>query len=145
VRPGTRVLAEGPFGVFTESAHRRREKVLLIAGGIGITPIRSMVERMRGDVLVVYRAMTEADLVFRDELDDLAARKGLTVHCVVGDHRGEGARLLSPEHLRELVPDAAERDVFLCGPPAMTDSIRKNLRAAGVPRSNVHLERFALT
>jgi ferredoxin-NADP reductase len=100
---------------------------------------------MRGDVAVVYRAMTQADLVLRDEPDDLAARKGVAVHYVVGDHRGEGARLLSPEHLRELVPDAPERDVFLCGPPAMTDAIRKNLRAAGVPRKHVHLERFALT
>ena len=145
VRPGTRVLAEGPFGVFTESAQRRRDKVLLIAGGIGITPIRSMVERMRGDVVVVYRAMSDADLVFRSELDELAARKGFAVRYVVGDHRGEGARLLSPEHLRDLVPDAAERDVFLCGPPAMTDAIGKNLRAAGVPRRHVHLERFALT
>jgi len=145
VRPGTRVLAEGPFGVFTESARRKREKVLLIAGGIGITPIRSMVERMRGDVVLVYRAVAESDLVFRDELDALAARTGLVVHYVVGDHRGEGARLLSSEHLRELVPDAAARDVFLCGPPAMTNVIRKNLRAAGVPRSHVHLERFALT
>jgi predicted ferric reductase len=145
VRPGTRVLAEGPFGVFTESARRKREKVLLIAGGIGITPIRSMIERMRGDVVVVYRAVAETDLVFRDELDALAARTGLVVHYVVGDHRSEGARLLSPQHLRELVPDAPERDVFLCGPPAMTDAIGKNLRAAGVPRRHVHLERFALT
>jgi predicted ferric reductase len=147
VRPGTLVLAEGPFGTFTESARRREAKALLIAGGIGITPIMSMVERMRGDVVVVvvYRAMTEADLVFREELDELAARNGLAVHYVVGDHRGEGARLLSPEHLRELVPDLLERDVFLCGPPAMADAIRKNLRAAGVPRSHVHLERFALT
>jgi predicted ferric reductase len=145
VRPGTRVLVEGPFGVFTESARRRREKVLLIAGGIGITPIRSMVERMRGDVVVVYRAISDADLVFKAELDDLATRRGLAVHCVVGDHRGEGAKLLSPAHLRELVPDAAERDVFLCGPPAMTDAICGNLRAAGVPRRHLHLERFALT
>ncbi len=139
------MLAEGPFGTFTESARRRREKVLLIAGGIGITPIRSMVERMRGDVVVLYRALGDGDLVFRGELDDLAARNRLAVHYVVGDHRGEGARLLSPDHLRELVPDAAERDVFLCGPPAMTDVISRNLRTAGVPRRHVHLERFALT
>ena len=47
-----------------------------------------------------------------------------TLHYVVGDHAtDEGARLLSPEHLRELVPDIAERDVYLCGPPAMTDAI----------------------
>ena len=145
VRPGTRVLAEGPFGVFTEAARRGRERVLLIAGGIGITPIRSMVERMRGDVVVIYRALTDSDLIFKRELDDLAARNGLVVHYVVGDHHGEGARLLSAEHLRELVPDAADRDVFLCGPPAMTDAISGNLRAAGVPRRRLHLERFALT
>jgi predicted ferric reductase len=145
VRPGTRVLAEGPFGVFTESARRRRDKVLLIAGGIGITPVRSLVERMRGDVVVVYRALTDDDLILKDELDDLARRNGLAVQYVVGDHRGEGARLLSPGHLLELVPDAAERDVFLCGPPAMTEAIGPNLRAAGVPRRHVHVERFALT
>ncbi|HVN62956.1 MAG TPA: ferredoxin reductase family protein [Gaiellaceae bacterium] len=145
LRPGTRVLAEGPFGVFTESAQRRREKVLLIAGGIGITPIRSLVERMRGDIAVVYRALSDDDLVLRGELDQLAERTTLTVHYVVGDHRGEGAALLSPAHLLELVPDSADRDVFVCGPPAMTDEITRNLRAAGVPRSHVHLERFALT
>ena len=145
IRPGTRVLAEGPFGVFTESARRRRTKVLLLAGGIGITPIRALVERMRGDVVVAYRALDEADLIFKDELDALAARSGARVLYVVGDHRGAGARLLSPEHLRELVPDVAERDVFLCGPPAMTDALDRNLRGAGVPRRHIHLERFALT
>ncbi len=144
VRPGTRVVAEGPFGVFTES-QRRRDKVLLIAGGIGITPIRSMLERMRGDVVVIYRALSDGDLVFKRELDELMARGGRVVHYVVGDHRGEGAGLLSAEHLRELVPDAADRDVFLCGPPAMTDAIGRSLRAAGVPRRHVHLERFVLT
>ncbi|HEY1514223.1 MAG TPA: ferredoxin reductase family protein [Gaiellaceae bacterium] len=144
VRPGTFVLAEGPFGTFTDS-RRRRDKVLMIAGGIGITPIRSMLDRIRGDVVVVYRALTEADLIFRDELDELARRRDIDIHYVVGDHRGEGARLLSPDHLRELVPDAADRYVYLCGPPAMTDAIGSNLRAAGVPRRNVHLERFALT
>jgi ferredoxin-NADP reductase len=104
-----------------------------------------MVERMRGDVVVIYRALTDSDLIFKRELDDLAARSGLVVHYVVGDHRGEGAGLLSAEHLRELVPDAADRVVFLCGPPAMTDAIRSSLRAAGVPRRRLHLERFALT
>ena len=100
---------------------------------------------MRGDIVVIHRAMSDGDLIFKGELDELAARSGLVVHSVVGDHRGDGARLLSPEHLRELVPDASDRDVFLCGPPAMTDAISRNLRAAGVPRRHLHVERFALT
>ena len=70
--------------------------MLLIAGGIGITPIRSMVERMRGDVVVVHRVLTDDDLLFKDELDELAAASGLVVHYVIGDHRGEGAQLSRP-------------------------------------------------
>ncbi len=144
LRPGTRVLAEGPLGTFTESA-RRLEKVLLVAGGIGITPVRALLESMPGDVVVCYRVVADEDLIFRDELDAIAAERGATVHYVVGDHRGEGRDLLSPAHLCELVPDVAEREVYLCGPPGMTAVLERNLRGAGVPRRHVHLERFALT
>jgi predicted ferric reductase len=144
LRPGTRVVAEGPFGVFTERV-RRREKALLIAGGIGITPVRALLETMRGDVVVVYRAIAEADVIFREELDTLAQARGATVHYVLGDHRGDGADLLSPAHLKELVPDIEERDVYLCGPPAMTEVLEHNVRGTRVPRRHIHIERFALT
>ncbi len=144
VKPGTRVIAEGPLGVFTEE-RRRRDKTVLIAGGIGITPIRALLERMHGDAVVLYRVVSVSDLIFRDELERLVADGRATLHIVAGDHRGVGRELLSPSHLLELVPDIAERDVFLCGPPAMIDAIRDNLRRARVPRRNVHAERFALT
>jgi predicted ferric reductase len=144
LQPGTPVLAEGPFGVFTDKA-RRRDKAVLIAGGIGITPVRALLETMRGDVVVLYRAISEADVIFRDELDRIAAARGATVHYVIGDHRGDGADLLSAAHLRELVPDIEERDVFLCGPSAMTAVLEHNVRGARVPRRHIHIERFALT
>jgi len=144
LRPGTRVFAEGPFGVFTDRA-RRREKAVLIAGGIGITPVRALLETMPGDVVVLYRAIAETDVIFREELDRIAAARGATVHYVIGDHRGDGADLLSPAHLKELVPDIEERDVFLCGPPAMTEVLEQNVRGARVPRRHIHTERFALT
>jgi predicted ferric reductase len=141
---GTRVVAEGPFGVFTEAA-RRREKVLLIAGGIGITPIRALMEEMGGEIVVLYRAVSDEDLVFRAELDPLAAERGIELHYVVGDHATEeGSRLLSPAQLRQLVPDIEDRDVFVCGPPAMTEAAVRNVRAAGVRRRHIHAERFAL-
>jgi len=137
---GTRVVAEGPFGVFTD-AMRRSGKRLLIAGGIGVTPVRALVQRPGGDDVVVYRALRDEDLVLRDELEQL----GVDVHYVVGDHAAPGGdRLLSPDHLRELVPDLAERDVYICGPPGMTDAAVRNVRAAGVPRRRIHVERFAL-
>jgi predicted ferric reductase len=144
LRPGTRVLAEGPFGVFTDRG-RRREKAVLIAGGIGITPVRALLETMRGDIVVVYRAISEADVIFREELDRIAEARRATVHYVLGDHRGDGADLLSSTHLKELVPDIEECDVFLCGPPAMTQVIERNVRGARVPRRHIHTERFALT
>jgi predicted ferric reductase len=142
--PGTRVVAEGPFGVFTAAA-RRREKVLLIAGGIGVTPIRALLDDLRGDVVVVYRVLRESDAVLRDELEARALEHGFELHVVAGDHATEeGRRLLSPAHLRELVPDAAEREVYLCGPPAMVAAIEKSVRSIRVPRRHVHVERFAL-
>jgi predicted ferric reductase len=144
LRPGTRVVAEGPFGVFTPDV-RTRDKAVLIAGGIGITPIRALLETMPGDVVVLYRVISEDEVIFRDELDEVASARGATVHYVVGDHRGNGADLLSPSHLKELVDDIEDRDVFVCGPPAMTTAIERNVRGAHVPRRQIHTERFALT
>ena len=147
IRPGTRVAVEGPFGAFT-SAARRRPRVALIAGGVGITPIRALLEDMpgdAGDIAVVYRAAHADDVILRTELDDLARRRGADLHYVLGDHRDpQASALLSPEHLRELVPDIASRDVYVCGPPAMTAATGASLRRAGVPRRQIITERFAL-
>jgi predicted ferric reductase len=144
VQPGTRVVAEGPFGAFTERV-RRREKVLLIAGGIGITPIRALLEEMSGDVIVLYRVMRDDDIIFRNELERLASAREIDLRFVVGDHEtDEGRDLLSPKHLKEIVPDIAEREVYVCGPPAMTNAIRQNVRNADVPARFIHAERFAL-
>jgi predicted ferric reductase len=141
---GTRVIAEGPFGVFTAGS-RRREKVLLIAGGIGITPVRALLQEMHGDVVVVYRVVSAADILFRRELDDLARTSDFELHYIVGDHTtDEGRNYLSPDHLRELVPDIAERDVYVCGPSGLTDIVTRHVRQAGVRRSHIHAERFAL-
>jgi predicted ferric reductase len=141
---GTRVVAEGPFGVFTE-ATRRNEKVLLIAGGIGITPVRALMEQMRGDVIVLYRVVSHDDVVFEAELEELVETSCAQLHYVVGDHlTDEGRNHLSPAHLRELVPDIAERDVYVCGPPGLTDVVARHVREAGVKRRHIHAERFAL-
>jgi predicted ferric reductase len=145
IPPGTRVMADGPFGRFTTAA-RRHNRLALIAGGIGITPIRALLDDLPAetDVTVVYRVLAEHDIVFRDELDELAGNGRVRVHYVVGDHRdATSANLLSAAHLGELVPDLRDRDVFLCGPPGMVGAIRRTLGEAQVPRRNIHLEEFA--
>ena len=114
---GTRVFAEGPFGVFTDDS-RTLDKALLIAGGIGITPVRALLEEMDGDVIVALpRRVGRRPRVRRRARRARARARGIKVNYVVGDHASaEGRDLLSPAHLRELVPDIAEREVFICGP-----------------------------
>jgi predicted ferric reductase len=146
LRPGTRVVAEGPFGTLTEVVRTRRG-VLLIAGGVGITPLRALFEDLPagpGELMLIYRGVDEPDLVFRDELEALAAGRDATLHVVLGDHRDPRNRaLLGPAHLRGLVPDVRARDVYVCGPPAMTAITEESLRALRVPRRQIHVERFA--
>jgi predicted ferric reductase len=141
---GTRVLAEGPFGVFTAD-RSRTSKALLIAGGIGITPIRALIERMDGDVVVLYRVLSSDDIVFAGELDRIASSSAIRIGYVVGDHLDPGVRdLLSARHLQGLVPDLADRDVFVCGPPGLVNRLVPALHRAGVPGRQLHVERFAL-
>jgi NAD(P)H-flavin reductase len=116
--------------------------VALIAGGVGITPIRALLEEMPGgpkDITVVYRALTAEDVILREELDELAGRRGVDVHYLVGAHDGQDP--LSPEHLQALMPDIAARDVYVCGPPAMVDATRASLGRSGV--RHIVTERFA--
>ncbi|MEA2254612.1 MAG: hypothetical protein QOG35_657 [Solirubrobacteraceae bacterium] len=147
IRPGTRVVAEGPYGGFTAAA-RRRPRVALIAGGIGITPIRALLEELSGgpgDIAVVYRAAHAGEVILRDELDALAVARRADLHYVVGERSdGPAGDPLSPAQLRRLVPDIAARDVYVCGPPAMTAATRASLRAAGVARRQIIVERFEL-
>jgi predicted ferric reductase len=144
LKAGTRVIAEGPYGAFT--ARRRRErKVLLVAGGIGITPLRALLESLpgrKGDFCLLYRASTEDDLVLRGELDQLAERRGAVVHYLVGP-RGSGADV-DASAIRRLCGDLRACDAYVCGPPGFTASVRAALHTLGVPAGRIHTEEFAL-
>jgi predicted ferric reductase len=145
VRPGTRVMAEGPYGNLT-ARRRTRRRVLLIAGGVGITPLRAMVEDLPGgpgDITLLYRSTTEKELLFRAELEQLAKARRIDIRYLLGP-RDKKPNPLSPRNLRQQVPDLAKRDVYLCGPPGMMDLATKSLRSLGVRRSQVHRERFEL-
>ena len=142
LRVGTRVFAEGPYGAFT-TMHRSRPATLLIAGGVGITPVRALLEELTGPVVVLYRVRGEADAVLLEELRTLAAQRDAQVHLLPG-RTSDGSAPFEPANLRALVPDVADRDVFVCGPPAMTEAVLRSLRRLGVPRRQVHAERFSL-
>jgi predicted ferric reductase len=140
LKPGTRVFAEGPYGAFTVAGSGRG--VVLLAGGVGIAPLRAMFAALPGGVTLIYRASGERDIVFRDELDAIAAARGGAVHYLVGSRAALGEDPLSPSALRSLVPGLARQDVYVCGPAGMTTAAVAALRAAGVPGRHIHYESF---
>ena len=147
LHPGTRVFAEGPYGRLTSSA-RRTSRVLLIAGGIGITPLRALLEELpsgAGAVTLIYRARDWSDVVFHDELEELARARGAEIHFVVGERGSPDVPddPLGAPSIRRLVPDILMRDVYLCGPLGMMDAVRHALRTLRVPASRIHSEQFA--
>ncbi len=145
IRPGMRVIADGPYGAFTADL-RRRQRVLLVGGGVGVTPLRAIAETLdggAGDVIFLQRASTEADLLMVDELGRMHAEGRLTYIPVLGK-RGKTPRLdpMAPHRLRELIGDLDEREVFICGSPSMARSTIRNLRKAGVSWRRLHTELF---
>jgi ferredoxin-NADP reductase/DMSO/TMAO reductase YedYZ heme-binding membrane subunit len=153
LRPGTRVLVEGPYGRLHEGVRSRR-KVLLMGSGIGITPLRALLEDLEqapGDVTVVHRVHARADAVLADELAALAASRRARYLLVEGPRvpgraswlPAQAHHLTDVEGLRELVPDVADHDVYLCGADGWMTAVRDAALEAGVPPGAVHLERFA--
>jgi ferredoxin-NADP reductase len=146
------VAIEGPYRRL-HGGVRTRRKVTLLAGGIGVTPLRALLEGLEqgpGDVVVVHRASDHDRLVLSGELAALAQERGARYVTVAGP-RIEGrvswlpqaaAHLTDGQALAQLVPDVAERDVFLCGAPAWMDAARDAALDCHVPAEQIHLERF---
>ncbi len=150
LRPGTRVIVEGPYGRLT-SRPRTRPRLAFIGAGVGSTPLRALAEGLAyapGDAIYVER-FTDTPL-FAAEIDDLSARRGLQVLRVPGRRRSPDS-WLGPmvgtasdlTALRHWIPDVADRDVYVCGPEPWTDLVCATLTAAGLPDERLHLETFA--
>jgi predicted ferric reductase len=152
LEPGTRVLFEGPYGKLTGESYAG-EPVVLMACGIGITPLLSLLGELPypdGDATLVYRARTEADLAFRGELEWFEARRGVRIVPLTGPRArsaswlpGELAGTGDAEALRQVAPRIAESRVYICGPEEWAATARAAAIAAGVPAGRVHTELFA--
>ncbi|MFN8521048.1 MAG: ferredoxin reductase family protein [Chloroflexota bacterium] len=146
LQPGTRVLLEGPYGAMHET-RRTGRRLLMIAGGIGIAPIRAMAEGFvpaPGSFDLVYRTPDPMDVALRSELEWLARDRGISLHLIAG-RRGDpwvGPDPLGPDALRRMVPDAARRDIYLCGPDDLMTHARRSLLALGAEPARINLEYF---
>ena len=152
IKPGTPVAIEGPYGLFTEE-RRTKEKVVLIASGIGIPPIRTLAESMAarpGDITVIYRVRSSEDASLLSEIREICKRRGFLLHVVEGP-RGNKNSWLSDDgsnnpdtaRLTIMAPHVSEADVYICGPQAWTESVIKSVRKAGTPLDNIHSEEYA--
>ncbi|SDO61343.1 Predicted ferric reductase [Nakamurella panacisegetis] len=156
-RPGTRVLFEGPYGTMTADRRTRRD-VLLIGSGVGITPLRGLAEMINSErissrraapsVVVIQRTRSIEETLFVQEFTALA-RQGVRVIPLIG-RRGPASEwfpgpgvVSATNALRRLVPDVADREIYLCGPRAWTHQVKRTLHDLHVPASAIHTEDFA--
>ena len=141
VKPGVRVMIEGPYGTFTKHQSHKSRPILLIGGGVGITPIRALLEELPAnrDISLIYRTSNEEGLIFLDEITDLAKRKNVRLHVLPGSRR---LYPLDSAHLLKLVPNVQESEIYICGPTSLTELIRATALELGMPKNRVHSEIF---
>jgi CDP-4-dehydro-6-deoxyglucose reductase len=149
-RVGTKLQLSAPFGDFY---HRPSERpLLLMAGGSGLAPIKAVLEELKATrvarpVTLLFGARTQRDLYCVDEIAALAgAWPASFAFYPVLSHEPDGSdwngdRGFVTEHFERRVPDLADRDVYLCGPPAMLDAVIAQVEGV-VPRERIHFDKF---
>jgi predicted ferric reductase len=147
---GRRVFLDGPYGAFTIG--NPADMHVLIAGGIGVTPMMSMIRTLadQGDkrpVVLLYGAQDWDSITFREELEALKARLTLTIVYVLArppaGWTGEQGFINAQMFKRHLLPPYADHEYFICGPNVMMDAIEKALGEMDVPMSKYHSERYS--
>lgn len=152
VKKGTRIMVDGPYGIFTPN-RRLFKHVTLIAAGVGITPIRSIVEDFEashGDITVIYRGDNAENMPFIEELKEYEKTKGINLHLSIG-RRGFYNSWLSatssPENnaddLLRIAPNILVSDIYICGPTGWTKSVQQTLKEIGVAKEQIRVEEFA--
>ncbi len=147
LKPGTHVIIDGPMGLFIRGT-AKREKFLFIAGGIGITPIRAMLETLtleRKDAILLCGNKTVQDIAFKQEFDAMHEYSPtIVVHNIVSTpSAGYESGFIDKEKIVRLAPDFYDREVFLCGPPVMMKVMVQHLKELGFDSAHIHYEKFS--
>jgi ferredoxin-NADP reductase len=139
---GTKVFFEGPFGVFTAmKATKGLGHAVLIGGGVGITPLRALIEEFDESVQVdvLFRTRSEEELIFKSEFENLAKHRGANVHYLVGTRKQHP---MNARHIMKYVPNFQYSDVYVCGPSKLVEAVRDAAEACGIPAERFHAEAF---
>jgi predicted ferric reductase len=145
IKIGTKVFIDGPHGIFT-TARTENKKIALIAGGVGITPVRALVENTtEKDSVVLYSCVLEQDFIFIDEFKKLNNK--ISLHLIASQDTswaGECGRL-DEEKLIRLIPDYLDRSFYICGPPLFMKNAIQILHKLHVKKKNIYFEKFSLS
>ena len=143
LHPGVRVIAEGPYGRINRELLGNK-KILLIAGGVGVSPIRSLLESLNSsnEPILLYRASERESAPHLDELTQKAFERHGRLVPLIGKRESFTVDPFSSKGLQSLVPDLKEREVVLCGPEFMIDKAIISLLRSGVNLDNIHHERL---
>lgn len=152
---GTKVILEGPYGVFSESK-RSRQYVTLIAAGIGVAPIRALAESLAakpGDVTVIYRVLNDDQAALLQEVVRISAERGHVLQILRGPRANGGGFLpedvadvpARPDYVRllELAPLLLESDIYICGPSQWSKLVREAVTRLRAQSNQIHIEEFA--
>ncbi|OHA19445.1 MAG: hypothetical protein A2836_03890 [Candidatus Taylorbacteria bacterium RIFCSPHIGHO2_01_FULL_45_63] len=146
LKAGAKVIIDGPLGIFTLD-QAVKQKFFLIAGGIGITPLRALAETLgqeKKDAVLFYANSSAKDIPLQSELASLPIRQYFPISEASTEvlpplQRGR----IDKEKIVRLVPDFKEREIYICGPKPMMDAVRGILRELGVERRFIHFEKFS--
>jgi predicted ferric reductase len=140
LKPGTRVFFEGPYGTFV-AGKASRGHVVLIGGGVGITPLRALLDEVdyTKEVDLLYRVHSEEDLIFRKELDSVAEHRGARIHYLVGSRKEHP---MTAAYISKFVPAFADSEVYVCGSKPLVERVFRSAKEAGIPKDKVHTEEF---
>lgn len=152
-KPGDVAFVDAPYGVFSPDRWRSAPGFGLIAGGVGIAPIMSMLRTFadRGEkrpILLIYGNSDWERVLLREDLEAIQPQLNLKIvhvlHKPPADWAGETGIITHEILQKHIVPAACNFTFFVCGPPGMISAVQKSLRNLGVPLSRIHFEHFEM-
>lgn len=148
LKKGDEIIVEGPFGTFT--INDKEKKLIFIAGGVGITPFRSMIKSLnyqnKQQITLFYFCRTKKDILFKKELDT-AKRKNLKIiYAISRENPANGSRIehgrINKKMLQKHAPEIHFSDIYICGPDGMKRETLKILKEIGVENKDIYKEDF---
>lgn len=138
---GTRVMIEGPYGILTKEVAEQNKNVVLVAGGVGITPLRALIDELdsRTNIDLIFRVSKEADFVLRSELEELSASGRVNLSLLAGPREKYP---ITPQLLQNYSQNLQQSDVYVCGPDSLVEATIKACSETGIPDERIHHETF---